>query len=424
MARRTVRTLSIRLGEIPVGHLSRYSDGRSIFVFDETYLLLGSERPVLSLSFTEPGDEERTFDMLQETYSRNIRLPPYFRNLLPEGALREWMARKLGTTPGDEMALLDGLGRNLPGAVIIEREETATKLHKKDAARLPTAEEGKPQMLFSLGGAQLKLAMMKQGTRFSISRSSRKSAGEWIIKPPHPTFPRVPENEFAMLSFARAIGIDTPDAELVDLKELDLGTDTNILIARGERLAYAIKRFDREDDGTRIHAEDFAQVFGVDPEDEYGATNYDTVGNLIFGVFPDPYAQITEYVRRLVFAILIGNSDAHLKNWSVIYRDGRAPQLSPAYDLLSTIQYVPHNRTLALNIRREREFARLSRDHFARMGRRMGVSPEFVLKVVDETVDSARDAWPKIARRLPKELKASLEAHDKSLGDEFRIARQ
>ena len=421
MATRTVRTLSIRLGEVLVGHLSRYSDGRTIFVFDETYLLLGSERPVLSLSFTEPGDEERTFEKLQETHSRNIRLPPYFRNLLPEGALREWMARRLGTTPNDEMALLEGLGRNLPGAVIAEREETPTKLYERKAARAVAAEEGKPQTLFSLGGAQLKFTMVKQGARFSTTRSSRKSASEWIIKPPHPAFTRVPENEFAMLSFAKAVGIDTPDAELVDLKELDPGEDANVLVARGEQLAYAIKRFDREADGTRIHTEDFAQVFAVDPEDEYSATNYDTVGNLIFGMFPRPYEQLTEYVRRLVFMILIGNSDVHLKNWSVIYRDGSTPQLSPAYDLVSTIQYVPDNRTLALNIRREREFARLSTDHFARMARRIGVSPEFVLKVVDETIDRARDSWPQIARQLPKELKASLGAHSKTLAKEFRI---
>lgn len=420
MAARTVRTSSIRLSEILVGHLSRYSDGRSIFVFDETYQLLGPDRPVLSLSFTEPGNEEQTFEKLRETYSRNIRLPPYFRNLLPEGALREWMARRLGTTPNDEMALLEGLGKNLPGAVIAEREETPAKPYERKAARTVPAEQGKPQTLFSLGGAQLKLTMVKQGTRFSTTRS-KKSASEWIIKPPHPTFPRVPENEFAMLSFARTVGIETPEAELVDLKELDLAEDANVLVARGERLAYAIKRFDREDDGTRIHTEDFAQVFGVDPEDEYTATNCDTVGNLIFGVFPDPYEQLTEYIRRLIFMILIGNSDAHLKNWSVIYRDGRTPQLSPAYDLVSTIQYVPDNRTLALNIRRERGFTRLSKDHFARMAKRIEVAPEFVLNVVDDTVDRARDSWPQVARQLPKELKASMEAHHKTLAKEFQI---
>jgi serine/threonine-protein kinase HipA len=421
MASRTVRTVSIRLGEVLVGHLSRYSDGRSFFVFDETYLLLGAERPVLGLSFTDPGDEEHTFEKLQETYTRNIRLPPYFRNLLPEGTLREWMARKLGTTPDDEMALLEGLGGNLPGAVIAEREETPTRLHGRKASQAQLAAEGKRQMLFSLGGAQLKLAMVKQGSRFSTTPQARKSATEWIIKPPHPTFPRVPENEFAMLSFARTIGIDTPDAELVDLKELDLGEEADILVARGERLAYAIQRFDRDANGTRIHTEDFAQVFGVDPEDEYTATNYDTVGNLIFGVFPDPYGQLTEYVRRLVFMILIGNSDAHLKNWSVIYRDGRTPQLSPAYDLVSTIQYVPDNRTLALNVRREREFAKLSADHFARMAKRIQVAPAFVLKVLDETVDRARESWPQLARQLPRDLKATLQAHHRTLAKEFRI---
>lgn len=422
MAIRTVRTLRIRLGDVPVGHLSRYSDGRSIFMFDETYQLLGPERPILSLSFTDPGNEEGTFEKLQETYPRNIRLPPYFRNLLPEGALRELMARRLGTTPDDEVALLEGLGGNLPGAVIAEREETPAKLHAKARTRVAVVEESKPQVLFSLGGAQLKLTMLKQGARFSVKRSlSRKPATEWIIKPPHPTFARVPENEFAMLSFARAIGIDTPDAELVKLEELELGDESNLSIARGEKLAYAIRRFDRMEDGTRIHTEDFAQVFSADPEDEYRATNYDTLGNFIFRVFPEPYEQLSEFIRRLVFMILIGNSDAHLKNWSVIYRDGRTPKLSPAYDLVSTIQYVPGTRSVALNIRREREFARLSRDHFARMAKRIGVSPEFVVRAVDETVLRAREAWPKIAHHLPKELKLTVEEHGKRLAKEFHF---
>ncbi len=420
---RTVRTLQVLLGQVPVGHLSRYSDGRSIFMFDETYQLLGPQRPILSLSFTEPGDEEGTFAKLQEPYPRNVRLPAYFRNLLPEGALREVMARRLGTTPADEMALLEGLGDNLPGAVIAVREATPAKLRAQASRRASAAEEAKPQTLFSLGGAQLKLTVLKQGARFSMKRAAGgKPASEWIIKPPHPTYARVPENEYWMLSYAAAIGIDTPEAELVKLAELDLGEDANLLIARGEKLAYAVKRFDREDDGARVHTEDFAQVFSADPEDEYRATNYDTLGNLIFRVFPDPYEQLSEYVRRLVFMIIIGNADAHLKNWSVIYRDGRTPKLSPAYDLVSTIQYVPANRSLALNIRREREFARVSEQHFARMAGRIGVSPEFVVKVVDETVARARETWPRISLRMPKDLKATLEAHGKTLAKEFRLA--
>ena len=423
MATRTVRTLGIRLGDIDVGHLAWFSDGRSVFQFDESYQLLGPQRPILSLAFTEPGDEEGTIAKLAQPYARTVRLPSWFRNLLPEGALRDVMARKLGTTTTDEIGLLEGLGRNLPGAVIAEREPTPVALKKLRAH--PGAKEDKAfPVLFSLGGAQLKLTMLEQGARFAMkAKSPDEPASEWIIKPPHPTFPRVPENEFGMLSFAKAIGIDTPEARLVPLKDLDLGDNKNIQIARGGKLAYAIKRFDRTDDGRRIHTEDFAQVFGADPEDEYRATNYDSVGNLIFKLFPDPYEQIAEFVRRLTFMILIGNSDAHLKNWSVIYSDGRTPRLSPAYDLVSTIQYTPGNRTLALNIRGEKEFARITRQHFVRMARRIGVAPEFVLKVVDETIARTREAWPEVSRSLPKEIVVLLRAHWRELDAGLQIAK-
>src|SRR5258708_39381930 len=121
------------------------------------------------------------------------------------------MARKLDTIPADEMALLEGLGGNLPGAVIATREATPPKLDARASRRVSAAEEAKVQTLFSLGGAQLKLTMLKQGARFSMKRAAAgKPASEGIIKPPHPTSAPVPENDDWMLPSTPANRPDTP----------------------------------------------------------------------------------------------------------------------------------------------------------------------------------------------------------------------
>ncbi len=96
--------------------------------------------------------------------------------------------------------------------------------------------------------------------------------------------------------------------------------------------------------------------------------------------------------------LLIGNGDAHLKNWSVIYRDGITPQLAPAYDLVSTIHYVSNDR-LALNLGGEKRFEAINETHFDRLARRMEAPPKFVLDVVRGNGGHRAE---KVARRHPR----------------------
>ena len=127
-------------------------------------------------------------------------------------------------------------------------------------------------------------------------------------------------------------------------------------------------------------------------------------------------------MRRLVVNILIGNGDAHLKNWSLIYRDTVRPQLAPAYDLVSTIQYV-ENDSLALTPDGEKRFEAIDETHFDRLARRMEGPPKFVLGIVNETVAAARAEWPRIMREvgLPADMRERLEAHWGGLSGLLRI---
>ena len=119
--------------------------------------------------------------------------------------------------------------------------------------------------------------------------------------------------------------------------------------------AYAIARFDRTPDGP-VHIEDFAQVFGVYPENKYNSASYRNIATVLGTEGTD--ADITEFIRRLVFNTLIGNADMHLKNWSLIYPDRRTPLLSPAYDFVSTIPYIEDDEA-ALKYARTSKFAGL-----------------------------------------------------------------
>lgn len=415
------RVLKILLGDVPVGHLTGFQDGKSLFAFDDSYIDLGPGRPTLSLSFNTPGDEEATERRLREIYSSRMKLPPFFSNLLPEGVLREYMVKRLKIH--HEFDILMALGTSLPGAVraLPADELPQAAIHYRPGTTHAAADE--TPIKFSLGGSQLKFSMIERGGRFTLADGN----DEWIVKPPHPSHPNVPANEYTMMQLAAAAGIQTPEVKLVKLDAVDLGGLAGLSIPQWETWAYAIKRYDRGHDENgegRVHVEDFAQIFNVHADQEYKATNYDTIGRLIFDLFPNRFDQIAEFIRRLVVNILICNGDAHLKNWSVIYKDKITPQLSPAYDLVSTIHYV-QNDSLALNLGGEKRFESIDESHFARLARRMEAPPKFVLEIVMETVATARKEWPEIIREvgLPQEMRDRLGHHWNGLSELLRIGQ-
>ena len=413
------RVLKILLGDIAVGHLTGFQDGKNLFAFADSYIEMGRSRPILGLAFGAPGDEEATERKLREIYSSRMRLPPFFSNLLPEGVLREYMVKRLKIHHDHEFDILMALGASLPGAVraLPADELPPAAIDYRPGTTHAVADE--TPIKFSLGGSQLKFSMIERGGRFTLDEGDE----EWIVKPPHPTYPGVPANEYTMMRLAAAAGVQTPEVKMVRLDEIDLPGLAGLTVPQWEPRAYAIKRYDRTPQG-RVHVEDFAQVFNVHADQEYKATNYDTIGRLIFDLFPDRFEQLAEFIRRLVVNILIGNGDAHLKNWSVIYPDQVTPRLAPAYDLVSTIQYLANDR-LALNLAREKRFEAIDESHFNLLARRMEAPPKFVLEIVRETVASARRAWPGMIREtgLPESMRERLSAYWNGLSGPLRITQ-
>jgi serine/threonine-protein kinase HipA len=376
--------LAIHLHGTHIGTIARLSGARTIFSFEQSYVD-DDERATLSLSF-----RAQSGDLLTDHRAYRAHLMPFFSNLLPEGVLRQYLANRAKVSEHAEFDLLEKLGTDLPGAVTArpidgEWPEKADDKPESDQPAGPTSE----RMRFSLAGVQLKFsALENKGKEHGLTIPVDGSGGSWIVKLPSAKHNGVPENEFAMMDIARHVGIDIPDIRLIKLADIDGLPDD---IEKIGDTAFAIKRFDRTAAGA-VHIEDFAQVFGVYPAGKYDKASYRNILAVIAQVSDQDSA--IEFMRRLVFSTLIGNGDMHLKNWSLIYPDGRAPILSPAYDLLSTLPYVPGDDT-ALKFARIKRFAEFTRDEIAYMAAKTGLPETPLMAAADETVERFMDYWSK-----------------------------
>jgi serine/threonine-protein kinase HipA len=140
--------------------------------------------------------------------------------------------------------------------------------------------------------------------------------------------------------------------------------------------------------GKRIHMEDFAQVFGRYAHEKYKGVSCESVGRLLYDLGGSE--TLHDYVRRLVFMVLVGNADAHLKNWSLLYPDGQRAVLSPAYDLVAVVAFLP-NQKLGLSLAGSKSFSDVSMESFRRFARKLRVNEQGLLDVVREARDRTLD---------------------------------
>ena len=379
--------LEVLLGGRRIGLLTALSGDRSVFSFDDDYAE-DENRPILSLAFKDAHGA-----LIRDFNAQQTRLLPFFSNLLPEGVLRDYLARRAGVKVMREYPLLEVLGADLPGAVTV-RAAGEGRLEDDDQEEPPgTAEQAQP-LRFSLAGVQLKFSALDRNGR-GLTIPAGGAGGDWIVKLPSTRYAGVSENEFSMMTLARMIGMDIPEVRLVPLEEIQGLPDG---LGRIEEGAFAIRRFDRPDDGSRIHIEDFAQVFGIYPEEKYSRGSYRSLARVLW--IETGEAGVKEFIARLVFNTLIGNADMHLKNWSLIYPDGRTPQLSPGYDFLSTTVYIPDD-SMALKFGRSRLIRDLSLDEISYIAARAGVPETLATRTAIETVERFRDVWKNERPNLP-----------------------
>lgn len=396
---RGVTVLTVRLGDRLVGTLTRLADDSVIFTFDPRYVT-DEARPTLSLGFKTPSG-----GLVKAFRPSRGRLLPFFSNLLPEDPLRRYLAERGGVHPDREFFLLWLLGLDLPGALVIEPPDGET-LPPPSFPQEAIEREGGGPLRFSLAGVQLKFSAVMEATG-GLTLPLGGVGGTWIAKLPSPRYPGVPENEFAMMSLAASAGIEVPAFRLVPTAEIG-NLPQGLPEAFGT--SYVVERFDRDPVKGRIHCEDFAQIFGLYPTEKYERASYHNIAEVVWREIGE--AGIAELVRRLAFNVLIGNGDAHVKNWSLLYPDGRTPCLSPAYDLVSTVPYIPQDR-LALSLGGTKEFADVTLATFRRWAEKIGLPSRLVVKIAEKTAAAVRELWPTHSARavLPMAIRNAVDAH-------------
>ncbi|WP_119389890.1 type II toxin-antitoxin system HipA family toxin [Taklimakanibacter lacteus] len=398
-----VSVLNVLLHGDAIGTITNVPGDQSIFAFSQGYID-NPRRPTLSLRF-----KDSLGGLITDIPKTQTRVTPFFANMLPEGSMRDYLALRAGVSSRREFFLLWALGADLPGAMI---------LAPADGAELPPDEmddddddERKKRIFrFSLAGVQLKFSAVKEAAG-GLTIPVQGMGGSWIVKLPSTKFAGVPENEFSMMSLAAKIGMDVPDIKLVSLKDIS-GLPDGIGELKGS--AYAIRRFDRADDGSRIHIEDFAQVFDVFPEDKYKRASMRNIADVIAAEAGQD--DIAELIRRMVFNTLIGNADMHLKNWSLIYSDRRTARLSPAYDFVSTIPYIDSAKS-ALTIGRSKQMKDFSIEQLKYLAGKARLPEKLVTDTARKTVALFHEIWAKEKKNLALSSKVvdAIDAHIKTV---------
>lgn len=375
-----IKILNVFLHDNLIGKINLLPGENTIFTFEDDYIQ-NPNRAILSQSFID-----KNLQLITNIKSFRSRLDPFFSNLLPEGALRSYLATRHRVNPTKEFEFLEVLGSDLPGGLVITNSNKISQ-NGKVIPNIATAYTKNAAYHFSLAGVQLKFsAINKKHNKLTIPINGE--TGNWIVKLPSINFPQIAENEYLTMSLAKNIGINVPEFKLIHIKDLNgLPASMNEF---NENLAFAIKRFDRNYNNQKVHIEDFAQVYGLYPEQKYNKVSYTNIAALIWVVCQEQ--DLIEYIRRLVFSILIGNGDMHLKNWSFIYTNQHKPQLSPAYDLISTVPYL-HEDNLALTLVNTKKMQLCNIKIFQKLIEKAKLPQQLVLSTVKETSVASKDYW-------------------------------
>jgi serine/threonine-protein kinase HipA len=394
-----VHLLDREQGPVRVGSLVRDSDGSITFTASETYLR-DTRRPILSLAWHDPDSDEGSRERLADRKDKiglHGFVPPWFEGLLPEGALRELVITEMGPGDHDDFDVLTRLGADLPGAVLVTPETdaplTAGPVEFRNVGGF-RATVPRGLVKFSLAGIQLKFTANPEGNRLTVPGAA--DTGRCIIKVASERFRDLPQAEYGAMELARMIGVETAHCRLVPREAVSGVPDE--LLAHGPDVL-VVDRFDRTADRKRIHMEDAAQIVGATGDRKYTMATSETVVNMIRRFSSDNRADILEAVRRLVADVLVGNGDNHLKNWSFLFPAIGQVRLSPAYDIVPTILFIP-NDGLALRFVGTHDFDRVNLHRFERVASFLRLDPRWITREVKATVDRAMELWPKAAPGL------------------------
>lgn len=266
----------------------------------------------------------------------------FLDGLLPEGDARRVIAEDLGLRADDTFGLARALGRDCAGALVIQRDDedapkapttlTAEPLTEEDLALLVDNLRSAPlgvnqRVRISLAGVQEKLLLTRlpDGT---WGRPVDGTPSTHILKPEIREYPHTVENEAFCMRLARHLGMTVADIDTVTVNERQL-----IVVSRYDR---AVARSGAVE---RIHQEDFCQATGLLPSKKYEEDSGPSLRKMAGILRTVDRDSLETLLEATTLNVLIGNGDAHAKNFSLLHDRNGALRLAPLYDLLSTLMY-------------------------------------------------------------------------------------
>lgn len=413
-----------RGGRVPIGTASQFGDVMRMS-FDEDYIN-NPDRLTLSMQF-QGANEQQTQEILRSL--RDVRLvrtdgrwPSFLENLLPEGHNRERLAQERGCDTEDEFELLAAAGHDLTGALEVEPYRGGGEIPKEvrlwhTAMGLGILEPGFVEMpvadAFAVPGVVTKFSAIKDGRRYLVRR--RGAPGSHIIKLPTTSHPDLALNEYTGYMLCADLGLNCAHAELAT--PADMGLPLQVDFAT----VLVVERFDRGA-GRRVHMEEFAQAMAIAPNKKYGTdliTDYARLLRLLNARSVRPVQDVDEFLGRLVAFILMGNTDAHLKNWALIYEDGIHPALAPLYDPVCVSSFFAgvSANTYAQNRQIDKTLCAFGWDKFEALIEVAGLNRKArLLQKCRAHVNRAKASWPVLMNDFPTPAAVRREIMDRLQG--------
>lgn len=384
-----------------------------------------TRRATLSLSMTLPGAEQVTQETLKNhfdpaLYRERGELPPFFAGLLPEGALRRRLAAtRKSDRDMDDFGILAAAGEDLPGAVTVlpanlDNLTAAARAYGvtggADNLEISVPEQA-AEGAASLSGVQDKVALShaRDGKRYRMPVKGTPS--DLIAKLPLAGDDSQVMNEHACMQLAGLAGVGVAACRPAPMSTMDDHPDLVAALGAGTRFL-AVERFDRGPAGA-VHMEDACQLLTLMPAQKYsGAREFVKLVQVLDRLGTRGIEDVRQFFIRQAVNTLIGNSDAHLKNFSVLYRDGVRPELAPAYDIVC-VAALAGFRGFATNVAIDQLQRQETLDTYAAVARQAGISERIVKTAVTQTVARAKDLWPKALHEMEMPDAVRLEIEDR-----------
>lgn len=351
---------------------------------------------------------------IQKEPFENKQCRGFFNGLLPESEhTRITIGKKYGINPKNDFSILQAIGYDCAGAVsFFDRtdEQTPSKYLQEsyEIDYTPLSEDelekfinelpqkplatGIEDMRLSLAGAQDKTSVIVVDGQIGIPKDNVPTSH--IIKPAISGFNETIENEFICIKAAEKLGIKVPDVK----------------IAYANKTKYfLIQRYDREvidNKIKRIHQEDFCQASNIPSAYKYqaeGGVDFKRCFEILRAT-SQPAVAINQFIQLMIFNYLIGNNDAHGKNFSILHYDNGEIKFAPAYDILCSEVYPGLSNKMAMKIGGHYKHNEILLRHFEKLAEENNINFTQLKKVIKNQCETLPDIVSGVINSFENEI--------------------